>query len=741
MARLGLPVAGAVALCACSVAVAAQTVEIPHPQPKPRFDHAKIDRTLKEPLYLSDKPAYRFFTFGPEGRSILAMVADESKGTGTGYDTLYADLNANRDLTEPAERFPLKTANKVKRRLGKGFVIFRLAGWGTTVVPERLLHIPDPKLTYRLFAGSGFVRVTTVLKDKSWGFPMRVMDDTVPWGTERATAPVIRFGGDEFTFANANFARRAGKPVDPGAVTKTIKPGDNIYIDGTAPGFYGSSPEVRLGRNGGVYCPWTDRNISAWIQSTEEKGRELVRIPFYPSCGGAYWGSILANTHYPHGKAALVLAMDSRGYLGTVVQRIPFLVDNPRYGKPVEELPITRRLKAEHPGAAVLELYQDVPLPKLGIPKYDGVRDVYFGQYGKHSGFGQSCHNLGIGLSYGRELRYELHLGGEGRRTLIKYDLSMLAPGVKVKRAVLALYVRKLNKTVNLDCRAFALKKRWSEKRIDYAHAAKGLPGRRARFPVGAPERWEKRMFQGESDRHAEPVGSLTFKNTGWTEVDVTPAVQKWVGGEWPNHGLGLEMVQERIVNGAVDVLMVASDYAVDPARRPRLILVLDGTPQPADWTVEERNADLPAARAKAKAKKKLVLVHLLSAGSLTSRAFESRLLRDMPAVKAYIDRHFVEARLNAENPKYRDFLKQHGVRHLPSAVVLPGEPKDPANFATIQPLDWDAMFGVMRSGFEFEQVYTNELQRVLHRAKRTQGRLRPSGTEVGGCGAGSFRL
>ena len=732
----------AVGALACSSAGAAQVVVIPYPRPKPKFDHTRIDRTLKEPKYVSGKPAYRFFALGPEGTSILAMVADESKGTGAGYDTLYADLNANRDLTEKDERFPLKATYKPKRRFGKGFVVFRLAGWGTTIITERPLTIPDPKFTYRISAGSGFVLITTVLKDRSWGFPMRVMDDTVPWGTKKASAPVIRFGGDEFTFANLNFVRRGRTRPNAGEETKTVKPGDNIYIDGTAPCFYGSSPEARLGRSGGVYCPWTDRNISAWIESAEEKGRVLVRIPFYKSCGGAFWGSILANTSYPHGKAALVLAMDTRGYLGTVVQRIPFVVDNPAYGKPVEELATTKRLKAANAGATVLELYQDAPLPKLGIAKYDGVRDVYFGQHGKHSGFGQSCTNLGTGLSYGREMRYELHLGGEGRRTLIKYDLSMLAPGTKVKQAVLALYVRKLDKTVNLDCRAFALKKRWSEKHIDYAHALTGLGGRRARYAAGKAERWEKRMFQGESDRHAEPVGSLPFTKTGWTELDVTPAARKWVSGEWPNHGLGLEMVRERILNGKVDVLMVASDYAVDPARRPRLILVLDQEPKAAAWTVVERNGDLPAARAKAKAEKKLVLVNILSAGALTSRAFESRVLKGMPAVKAYIDKHFVEVRINGDDPKHAAFLQAHGVRRFPTALVLRAEPKDPTDFALTEPFDWNAMFGLMRSDFELEQTYTEELKRVLGRAKGG-GRLRPRGGGAGGasCSSGAFKL
>ena len=531
------------ALMTGSAAFGAEVVSLGYPQPAPKFDYTTIDRAVKEPKYASEKPAHRFLAFGPKGQFVVALVADESKGTGSGFDTLYADLNGNHDLTEPAERFPLKAAYKVKGRgRRKDLVKFRLAGWGTTIISLRKLAVPDPKFDYQLSAGYGFVYVMSKLKDKSWGFPMRVMDDNVPWSLDKAKAPVVRFGGDEFTFANADrFIRRGRKAYGTGDTA--VKPGDGIFIDGTAPFFYGSSPEVGLGKGAGVYCPWSDRGIEAWVESVPEGGRILTRLPFYPSCGGAYWASILANTSYPPGKATLVLRMTTGSHLGVVEQRIPFTVDNPRYGKPVEELTVTKRLKGMHPGATVLEVFQGAPLTQLGVPTYDGARDVYFGEFGKHSGFGQSCTNLGTGLSYGREMRYELHLGGEGRRTLIKYDLSMLATDATVEKAVLAVYVRKLNKKVDLACRAFALKKAWSEKRINYASALTALPGRRARYPVGRPVKWETRMFQGESDRHAEPVGSLTFRSTGWAQVDVTSAVQKWVSGEWSNHGLGLEMV------------------------------------------------------------------------------------------------------------------------------------------------------------------------------------------------------
>jgi len=735
-------------LCLCAVVAAAgaeKVAELPYPRPRPDFDHSKIDRTLTEPSCASAKPAYRFFAFGPEGKSIITMVADESNGTRTGYDILYVDVDADHDLTDPGERFPLNETNPAKPHDAGSRVIFRLAAWGVTVVPPRQLTISDPKFDYTLTAGSGFVLVTTTLKDGSWAFPMRIMDDSVPWSLDKSTAPVIRFGGNEFTLANLSFARRDGELVDAGNTIKTVRPGDNIYVDGTAPFFYGSSPDVSLGRQGGVYCPWTDRNISAWVESTEQGGRLLTRIPFQKSCGGAYWGSILVNSAYPHGKATLVIAMDTRGYLGTIVERIPFSVDNPRYGKPIEELPMTNRLRADNPGATVLEIYQGAALPELGVPEYDGARDVYFGDYGANKPHGQSCRNRGVGLSYGYETRYDLHLGGEARRSLIKFDLSMLARETKVKQAVLALYVREVNKQVNLDCRAFALKKRWNEK---YAGFLGGLnestslnpQGGRWTYPVGAIENWEERMFKGQSDRHAEPVGALSFEDTGWAEVDVTPAVQNRISSQWPNHGLALEMVEERHVNGALDVLIFSSDYAVDPALRPRLILAIEGQPKARPYRTTPVSADLNAATSTAQADGKLVLCNVLSSGSLTSRAFETRVLDGVPALSEYIDAHFIEVRIDGADPKHKKLLQKYGVRRFPTALVL--SPKGPDyDFAIIEPFDWDAMFGIPRSSFEFEQTFSKELERVLDRATTDDGRLRPGGTEVGGAGCGIIGL
>ena len=77
---------------ALPAAAARKLTVIPCPEPKTRFDYTEIDRSLKEPEYGSAKQAYRYFACGPEGKEIVAVVADESQGTGKGVDTFYIDL-------------------------------------------------------------------------------------------------------------------------------------------------------------------------------------------------------------------------------------------------------------------------------------------------------------------------------------------------------------------------------------------------------------------------------------------------------------------------------------------------------------------------------------------------------------------------------------------------------------------------------------------------------------------------
>ena len=263
------------------LAVVASARELPCPEPRPAFDCTKIDRTLKEPAYGSEKPAYRFLAFGPEGKTIVALVADESQGTGKGVDTLYVDLNANHDLTEPRERFSLEKPRPAPEPASKtdpSLVTLSLSNWGKDLVAERPLNVPDTTFAYTLQIGSGFLRVVTTAREDGWEIPLHALDGSVPWSTSRERAPVLRFGGREFSLSNESFVwNTSGRHAthEPG-VGRTLRPGTLLTADAVTPFFAGSSPEAAFAANH-CWVPRGHRGLRAWVEA--KGGPEPVLVP------------------------------------------------------------------------------------------------------------------------------------------------------------------------------------------------------------------------------------------------------------------------------------------------------------------------------------------------------------------------------------------------------------------------------------------------------------------------------
>jgi hypothetical protein len=87
--------------CACIAATPDKPAEPP--------DLQKIERKIaKEPAYTSEQPLYGLLTFGPKASLHVWLVLDKSDAAAEQYDVLYADLNANGDLTEANEKYVLK---------------------------------------------------------------------------------------------------------------------------------------------------------------------------------------------------------------------------------------------------------------------------------------------------------------------------------------------------------------------------------------------------------------------------------------------------------------------------------------------------------------------------------------------------------------------------------------------------------------------------------------------------------
>jgi len=109
-------------------------------------------------------------------------------------------------------------------------------------------------------------------------------------------------------------------------------------------------------------------------------------------------------------------------------------------------------------------------------------------------------------------------------------------------------------------------------------------------FPAGDVERWEQPLLAGKGDRVAESTFEFSVKDYGWLTLDLTKHVQAWVSGGWPNQGLLLETVDREKDMKFNQVGFYASDYAVLPSLRPRLILVFKDKPKPISHSVKEKN-------------------------------------------------------------------------------------------------------------------------------------------------------
>jgi hypothetical protein len=720
-----------------------RTTIVPSPTPTPAFDHSKIDRTLVEPAYVSQKPAYRFFAFGPEGKSLLSMALDESQGTGKGYDVVYVDLDLDGKLTSAGEKFacpkpavatksvaprPLECGGEAGATCPLPAAGSAVAGANTWIInplaavpappadPKPLtwqLPVADPVLTYELTWVGGEWVVHTRVKDGGWHARLRMVGAGNVWSQDKSTAPVYRFGGGEWAFHHDVLHGR------------TFKPGDSLAIDAVRPFFAGSSPEVPF-QNASCWVPGGYSHARYSLESLERPGdANRIFLAGNTCCGGTHVDRILIPADFPSGRAEVVCSMDTPdSYLGRVEQRIPVQIENPAFGQPVAELPQTAALRAEFPGDTVVELFQGADLSAWGMAPYDGTRDIYI-TGDATTGRPEGATSQGATLSYSHDCRNDLRLGTvRNVRTLIRFDLAPLPPETVVKKAVLQFYAAELKPKVDKTTAVFPLRKRWHDTmangRVAFGdHAADpfGYWFHQRPLPVGAEVVWERPFAKGPTDRVPEPIGTIAFAEQGWDGLDVTATVRQWVRGELENHGVVLELTNPQQPDYASDVGIVSADHPSFPDRRPRLVLVLEKGFRPAAATpVEERDPDLEQARARARAENKLLVCNVLSGKSVTCRGFQKML--QQPDVDAFLTQRFVEIRLDADKPEHRKVLDFYGVKHLPTAIVIrPGESPAEDVFERFEPVAWNTRFGWCLGMLEAPETYTLTLEFI-----RTKG-------------------
>lgn len=86
-----------------------------------------------EPEYGSEKPIYYAARYGDAEDNIFTISLDETGGTGTGYDTLYADLNNDNRLDGKTERYPITMSGLTTREKAPVNLCLQVRSGGKTI--------------------------------------------------------------------------------------------------------------------------------------------------------------------------------------------------------------------------------------------------------------------------------------------------------------------------------------------------------------------------------------------------------------------------------------------------------------------------------------------------------------------------------------------------------------------------------------------------------------------------------
>jgi hypothetical protein len=172
-------------------------------------DLSKIPRSInKEPAYKAKDPKYALAVFGPEAKTRVWLVLDKSKPDAKNYDVLYADLNANGDLTEANERFAPDDGDAAESKL------FKLPDFVDPLTKEKhtdvTLHATESRsINILSLRWNGKHKL-------GGGYPVDPDKGYMSFGPTPQEAPILWFnGGGPFRFQRwINAKSRIGEETD-----------------------------------------------------------------------------------------------------------------------------------------------------------------------------------------------------------------------------------------------------------------------------------------------------------------------------------------------------------------------------------------------------------------------------------------------------------------------------------------------------------------------------------------------
>lgn len=250
--------------------------------------------------FKSEKPRYTWWVLGDGKKSVMLVAWDESGGTGTGYDTLYADLNYNGSLADEGEKIvgtpKLGRGKKptgcmsfvVNAKEADGNATFTLSMIMSKAKPKRGQKTP-PLEGYTFFHWWSSFSISRP-NPKDARRPHRVRVGILPGnvqiraGFDAKTAPIYRLGGP--AIPQPQNITRVGRKRQ----TTTYYPGDSMgtwKAGQTASLSYAVS---MFGSNLNTYLRFWQSNPpggrpQTFLRVKGKEGKILEDIAFHGGCG------------------------------------------------------------------------------------------------------------------------------------------------------------------------------------------------------------------------------------------------------------------------------------------------------------------------------------------------------------------------------------------------------------------------------------------------------------------------